>query len=308
MPAIYALAPVGDFVTAATSAFKSAVADRAEPAISAGELRELRRQLEQARGQAAARAIGERKWMERCYEIQRTRSHVYGRNQTALTMCELIPARVIFGETLPYGHSRAVSKGTIHGAEPGMRVVKVFTDRSKAFAPDSEMSVITGTTPISAKQVPGSVLVGWIEASGRFVARVRLVTDKRFKMEAGVWRCVDPRKPRRALLRSRDGLIEQVLTKHNNELITVQLSGDGEKGLVTSKIPKHHNVREGDWLWTLKLTPKQPVPLRIGRVTRVEPAEDTPNFVVLHAAPAADLGALRELFIVRPLPRLSESP
>jgi len=305
MPANYALAPVGDFVTAATSAFKSAVSDRAEAPISAEDLKTLRKELEVARGEANARAMGQRVWMERCYEIQRTRSKLYGRDQRALTMCELIPVRVILGEALPYGQSRTISQGTIHGVEPGMRVVEVFTDRSKAFPPDARMRVITGTSPISAKHIPGSVLLGWVEASGSFVARVRLVTDKRFKISAAIERCVDPNNPRRALLDSPHGRIERVLTK-KSKWVTVTLSGDGGKGMVTDKIYKHHSVREGDWLWSVKLTAKLPVKLRIGQVTRVEPAEDSPNFVVVHVSPAADLEALRELFIVRPL--LSKLP
>ena len=299
MPAACALAPVSDFVKASTSAFKSAMADREAPAMSASEAARLRKEVDQWRSAAWVRSRGEIYWWNRYRSVQRTRN-AYG---TSLKTCELIPARVILGEALPYGQSQTIAKGTIHGVEKGMRVIDVLTDRSKALPADDRMRAITGFSPVAGKPIAASVLVGWVEAAGRFTARIRLVTDKRFKIDAWLQRKIDPANPRKVTAMTPEGPTEKILTREDKELINVKvtLSGDGERGLTTDDIQKGHNIRAGDWLWTTGLSAKLPVPLRIGEVVSVEQSDKNPNFVVAKVAPAAELGALRDIFIVRSL-------
>jgi cell shape-determining protein MreC len=303
MPAVCALAPVSDFVKASTSAFKSAIADREEPAMSAAEAVKLRKEVEQWKSVAWARARGERDWHVRYRRIQKTREAFRKSNSYRATLenTELIPARVILGDALPYGQSQTLNQGTIHGIEKGMRVVDVLTDRSKALPAGDRMRAITGYSPVSGKPISGSVLVGWVEAAGSFTARVRLVTDKRFKSDAFLQRMINRAKPRKVTTDTPDGQIDTNLTARNNKLIRVQLSGDGERGLITGAIKKAHNVLPGDWLWTTGGSAKLPVRLRIGVVTSIEPSEGNPNHVIVKAKPAADLGTLRDIFIVRSL-------
>ena len=297
MPAACALAPVSDYVKASTSAFKSAMANREEPAMSASEAARLRKEVDQWRSEAQARSWGEIHWWDKYRRIQNTRN-AYG---ASLKRCELIPARVILGEALPYGQSQTLAKGTIHGVEKGMRVIDVLTDRSKALPADDKMRAITGFSPVAGKPIAGSVLVGWVEAAGSFTARVRLVTDKRFAIDAWLQRKIDPDKPRKVTVTTPEGPTEKILTRKDNRLIKVNLSGDGERGLITDAIPKAHNIRAGDWLWTIGRSAKLPLRLRIGEVVSVIQSSKNPNFVITRVAPAAQLGTLRDIFIVRSL-------
>jgi cell shape-determining protein MreC len=297
IPAVCALAPVSDFVNASTSAFKTAMVNRAEPAMSAAEAVKLRKEVQQWKSVAWARARGERNWWNKYRKIQKTRN-AYG---ASLKKCELIPARVILGDALPYGQSQTLNQGTIHGVEEGMRVVDVLTDRSKALPAGDRMRAITGYSPVSGKPLTGSVLVGWVEAAGSFTARVRLITDKRFASDAWLQRMIDPAKPRKVTMTTPDGPTETILTGRNNKLVRVKLSGDGERGLITDAIPKAHNIRPGDWLWTIGRSARLPVRLRIGVVLSVTQSAKNPNFVTTCVKPAAELGTLRDIFIVRSL-------
>ena len=303
MPATCAMAPVSDFLRAATSAFKSAMADREEPAMSASEAARLREEVKRWRSKADECNRRGLYWWKRCRAIQHTRS-AYG---ASLDTCELIPARVILGESLPYGQSQTVAKGTIHGVKKGMRVIDVLTDRSKALPADDRMRAVTGHAPFAGKPITGSVLVGWVEAAGSFTARVRLVTDKRFKIDAWLQRKIDPAKPRKVTTTTPEGLADVFLTHDDvydtkgKENITTTLGGDGERGLITNSISKDYNIRAGDWLWTLGQSAKLPVQLRIGEVVSVAPSDRNPNFVIAKVAPSAVLGTLRDIFIVRSL-------
>ena len=297
MPAVCAMAPVSDFVKASTSAFKTAMVNREEPVMSSAEASRLRREIQQLRSEAWARSQRERYWWDRYRRVQNTRK-AYG---ASLERCELIPARVILGEALPYGRSQTVIKGTIHGVEPGMRVIDVLIDRSKALPAGDKMRTITGYSPGTGKPIAGSVLVGWVEAAGSFTARVRLVTDKRFKVEAWLHRTLNPANPRIITANTPEGPTEVTMTARNNSLINVKVMGDGERGLVTSAVPKSHNVRPGDWVWTIGRSAKLPVKLRIGKVAKVATSVKNPNFVAMTVTPAAELGSLRDVLIVRSL-------
>jgi cell shape-determining protein MreC len=296
MPAACALAPVSDFVKSSTSAFKSAMADREEPAISASEAVRLRKEVDYWRGQARRYDRERMHWWDKYRRIQNTQN-AFG---PSVKRWEFIPARVIMSDLLPYGQSQTVSRGTIHGLEPGMRVVDILTDRSKALPTDERMRVISGSATYKGKPIVGCVLIGWVEATGSFTARVRLVTDKRFKVKAWLYRTIDPVKPRTITNITPDGPVEETLTRGNNKSIGVTLSGDGERGLVTGAVARDYNIRAGDWLWTANKSQILPERLRIGKVISVKPAKN-PNFVILHVAPAARLGALRDMFIVRSL-------
>ena len=140
-----------------------------------------------------------------------------------------------------------------------------------------------------------------MEAAGSFTARVRLITDKRFASDAWLQRMIDPAKPRKVTMTTPDGPTETILTGRNNRLIRVKLSGDGERGLITDAIPKAHNIRPGDWLWTIGRSARLPVRLRIGVVLSVTQSVKNPNFVTTCVKPAAELGTLRDIFIVRSL-------
>ncbi|MBT3200774.1 MAG: hypothetical protein HN350_12750, partial [Phycisphaerales bacterium] len=265
--------------------------------VSAEEAVRLRKEIEQWRGAAQTYSWREIHWWNQSRKIQKIRS-TFG---AQLANCELIPARVVLGDALPYGQSQTVYSGTIRGVEPGMRVIDVLTDRSKALPGGDQMRAITGYSAESGKPLAGSILIGWVEAAGSFTARVRLVTDKKFKVQALLHRRINPQAPRRVTVKTPDGPTVEVLTRKNNHLIPVTLSGDGERGMVTESIPREHNIRPGDWLWSMGRSAKLPIRLRIGKVTEVIELTKNPNFVTAKVIPASDLGSLQDIFIVRSL-------
>ena len=297
MPAVCAMAPVSDFVKASTSAFKSAMAAREEPVMSASEAVRLRKELAQWKSEAWARARGELKYWKAYRRVQKMQDK-YG---PSLQRCELIPARVILGEALPYGQSITMSQGTIHGVERGMRVIDVLTDRSKALPASDKMRVVTNLMPLSEKPIFGSALVGWVEAAGSFTARVRLITDKRFAITALVVRKINTIKPRIVTVDTPQGPTEQPLNRMNNKPIVIQLSGDGERGMITGEVARERNILPGDIVKTTGLTAKLPVDLRIGRIVSVERSVQNPNFVTAKVVPITELGARQNVFIVRSL-------
>ena len=288
MPAHYVLAPLGDLGTSGAAAFKSRLADRAVGTISEQEARRLRRELDDLHHKVIALTWFGYYWKNQCRQIQGLRKP-YG---PIPENCELIPARVVLGEALPYGRSKTVNVGRARGAGEGMHVVEVLTDRSKALP--------EGLPTITAS---GSTLVGRIEVAGKLIARIQLVTDRGFGTRAYIWRTMDrdPKKRRRITVTTEAGAREQVLTRANNDPIEVEARGNGDNELKVAAVPKDHNVRPGDRLWTRPDNRILPVQLIIGKVVRVERSQKNPAFVDVYVKPAADLAVLRDVYIVRPL-------
>jgi len=285
MPAHYILAPLGDLGTSAAAGFKSRLADRTAGPISEQDARRLRRELQDLHHKVIALARFGYYWKKECRRIQNLRKPYGPIPET----CELIPARVVLGEALPYGRSKTVNVGTVRGAAEGMHVVEVMTDRSKAL-PEG-LPTIT---------VSGSTLVGRIEVAGKLIARIQLVTDRGFRMRANIWRTIDPENPRRITVTTKDGAREQVLTRRDDP-IEVEARGNGDNELKVVDVPRNHKVRRGDQLWTRPSNRILPVQLIVGKVVRVEESQKNPIFVDVYVKPAADLAALRDVYIVRPL-------
>lgn len=286
MPAHYVLAPLGDLGMSAASAFKSRLADRAVGTISEQEARRLQREVDDLHHKVIALARFGYYWKKRCREIQNLRKPYGPIPET----CELIPARVVLGEALPYGRWKTVNVGRARGAGEGMHVVEVLTDRSKALP--------QGLPTITAS---GSTLIGRIEVAGKLIARIQLVTDRGFRTPANIWRTIDPANPRRITVRTEAGAREQLLTRANNDPIEVEARGNGDNELKVADVPKDHKVRPGDRLWSTPDNRILPVQLIIGKVVRVERSQKNPAFVDVYVKPAADLAALRDVYIVRPL-------
>jgi len=276
-----ALAPLGDLSMSAAAAFRSRLSNRGQPVLSAQEAARLRHELDQLRHKVEALRRWGNGWRDTSREIQNIR-HAYGPIRAT---CELIPARVVLSAALPYGQSLTIT-GALEGARRGVQVVEVMTDRSKAL-------------PKGLAAITASFLVGRVEVAGRLCARIQLVTDRGFKTPATLRR--DPEIPRRITVITPEGSADRRLTRANNNPIPVQIRGNGNNELVVEDIAKHHNIRPGDSVWTTGTAAALPVELLIGKVVRVEPSGKNPNFVRAYVSPAAELTALREVYIVRPL-------
>ena len=281
LPAHYALAPLSDLSMSAAAAFKSRLSNRGQPVLSTQEAARLRHELDRLRHKVEALRRWGNGWKDRCREIQNIR-HAYGPIRATY---ELIPARVVLREALPYVQSLTIT-GALDGVRRGVQVVEVMTDRSKAL-------------PKGLAAITASFLVGRVEVAGRLCARIQLVTDRGFKAPATLRR--DPGIPRRITVTTPEGSADRRLTRANNNPIPVQVRGNGNNELVVEDIAKHHNIRPGDFVWTTGTAAALPVELLIGKVVRVETSGKNPNFVTVYVSPAAELTALHNVYIVRPL-------
>ncbi|HDZ21726.1 hypothetical protein LCGC14_0284870 [marine sediment metagenome] len=197
--------------------------------------------------------------------------------------CVLIPARVVAGESLPYGDSRTVGVGERQGARAGDRVTtrRLVTDRAKAM--------------VKLNVLGANALVGYLGDTGAFTAKLILVTDRNFHTPAFVDRDL-------ANARMIPGPTKEVpLTGKNNELIPCTAVGDGWSGMVVRGISADKRVQVGDWLVTSipKTVFLNKVP--IGTVVEVRDDPQQAGFQELIIAPDADLAALRRVYIVYPL-------
>jgi len=165
-------------------------------------------------------------------------------------------------------------------------------ERGRAFA---------GRLPKNLDEVAGAVLVGRITRTGAHTARLRLVSDRHFLINAMIRRVINPASPRTITLTGRDAQ-EVTLTERNNAPINVVAVGDGALGLTVTGVYALDNVQPGDVLVTSGADGLLPAEVRIGTVTEVtDDPERRELFVNLKVAAAADLAAVRDVYVVVPV-------
>ncbi len=279
----YVIAPFGDPAMYVTTAFKGFVGRESE-GISTDEARRLRDTNDRLYG--AVVALGNE---VRRLKLQRSKMEHLGFGPLKDFPCALIPARVVAGESLPYGETRLVNRGTAQGARQGARVTtrKLWTDRAK----DLQGRWAT---------IAGEALVGRLTESGAFSARLQLLTDRRFELRARIRRVINAANPRKITVIEKDTAAERTLTQENNVSVDVVVQGDGADGLVVKTVAGRHNIQPGDWVFTRNDEAFLPATIRVGKVSAVGPDPDHPAFMTLKITPFADLDALREVFIVVP--------
>ena len=198
--------------------------------------------------------------------------------------CELIPARVVAADALPYEQGR-----TVRGAElPAGAMVttrELYTGVEEKLPPNLTVLSTAG-------------LVGQIELSSEFTARLQLITDRSYKLKAQIWR--DPAIERTIVVRGPGGDQSVPLTPANNTPIDVTIKGDGANG-VTDDVPFAHAVRPGDWIVTRGHSLEMPGRVRVAQVKTVTVHKTNPLMSVVYAEPYVDLSTLRDVYIVRPL-------
>ncbi len=201
------------------------------------------------------------------------------------TPVRLISARVVAGDSLPYGWTRLVNVGQKLGSRKGMWVTnrRLVTNRSKRLP--ENLAVLSGTA-----------LAGRICETGAFTARLQLVTDKGFAIRAQVKRIINPRNPRRVQIGARMVRLRQ----YRNPPVEVFTRGDGTQWLIAGEVNKVHNIQPGDILQTRPEIGSLPVAVDIGKVVKVSDDSKHPGRSTLWIKPAVNLPALREVFIVIP--------
>ena len=201
---------------------------------------------------------------------------------------ELIPARVVMADALPYSQSRLINLGSSRGVWPGAKVTEriVLTDRVKAIMPGN-LGVITS-----------SALIGQVVESTAYTARVRLVTDSGFKLNARIIRDVKLDRP--AIMPNNRTLSTDPAVIRRP--VDVEIQGNGSDGMVIHNVKqKLHQIVPGDRVVTRDDDFFMPAQVPVGVVTKVRNS-DTPGFVTLEVAPAASLGMLRNVYVVLVLP------
>ena len=216
--------------------------------------------------------------------------------------CELIPARVVAEGSLAYSQGRVVNAGRTQGATPGASVTtrRLLTDRSKAIA--QRRSVLGGSKlPSDALMQAPAALVGRLIDASAFTAQVQLVTDRGFVLQAMVRRDPSVGYPRKIESESAGGAASVVVLTPANEIpIPVLARGDGVDGMIVKDVPAKHNVLPGDKLYTSGRNAALPIEVLIGTVTKVTPYPQNQLFVTLQISPFAELGKLRDVYIVEP--------
>lgn len=206
---------------------------------------------------------------------------------------KLVPARVVVREALPYGYGGALNVGGAGGAVAGAPVTtrNLLIDDPSALLPEN-WGVVRGRS-----------LVGRVATTWAFGARVRFVTDPQCQVPALILR--DPSNDRTIRIVKEGEALEARLTDANNRPIKAIARGDGAEGMVIGDVLAEHSVRPGDAVVTSRdhWVPDNCVPggIRVGTVTEVEPLADEPGFVRVRVRPAADLSALRRVYVVQPI-------
>ncbi len=229
------------------------------------------------------------------------KQYLYGRMRDF--PCELIAARVVGAESLPYGRTRALNVGAAAGATPGARVTtrRLLTDRAKSIHAGYAGVAWEKDLPRRRAAVASTVLAGMIDASGAFTARLMLVTDREFAIAADLFRVIDPDNPRQVTV-TREGVAAlEPLTPANRDLIPVWARGDGRGGMIVEEVSRNDNVLPGDWLLTRRDDAFLPAGLPIAEVIEVLDDPEHAGFVTLRLRPLADLASLREVYVVVPL-------
>ena len=208
---------------------------------------------------------------------------------------ELIPARVVADDPLPYGQSRTVNVGSRQGAKDGLPVTTrlVVFNRGKA---------VESAKPVSV--VSEQAIVGRLQRTGSFSAQVTLVTDSSFRCEAQINRILKPGDDPRIVRVDRNGeLTRERLTEGNNRPITKLIAeGNGRDKVIVNGVSAEHEVRVGDELVAQLEGVNLAQPLLIGTVVDViDDPELGAAFDQLTVAPAVDLLSVRDVLLIRPI-------
>ena len=279
-----AMAPLGDGGTYLATTFQSYLERISSEDISAAEARSVKKNNKELLRRLNAIEYNRQYWRRQVAVIQNIRERFGAIRDLP---CELIPARVLGREPLPYGATLPLKTRGSTGARTGAAVTTrhLLTDRSKALPPN-------------LATISGAALVGRLVDSWAFGARVQLITDRGFRIRARIRRIINPAKPRLITVVTEAASVE-TLSPSNNIAIDVEAAGDGGGFIIVKNVNAYDNVLAGDLLVTAPDAVFLPVEMGIGQVVEVRKDPRHP-FVSLRVRPHADLVAVREVYIVVP--------
>lgn len=198
---------------------------------------------------------------------------------------ELMPARVVSADSLVYGSTRLLNIGRNKGAMPGLKVTERIILTTQKEPMRNDLLAVTSSS-----------LVGQIIHAGPFTAKLQLITDPGFRINARIIRSLD--RERYFISTKEDDAGERLLTDTNNWPVKVKAQGDGKGGLIISNISDDHRIMAGDSLITSNDDVLMPIEVRIGTVSNVEKDPRHPGFVTITIKPDADMDSLRYVYVV----------
>jgi len=280
------LAPLGDAPMYAVTQLSARIAAAGRARMSEEEARKLREENQYLRRLAAYWQYQEQVYRQRAEDLSNFQ-RMYGPARDLA--CELIAARVVAAGSLPYGQTRLTSPGEARGIRSGSPVTtrQLSTRRSKALPP--KLAVVDST-----------FLVGRIADSGAFTARLQLLSDRGFRIQARVLRQISPTRPRMVTVTQGSQPRTTLLTPENNYPIEVIAKGDGGRHVLVEHVKEYHKVRRGDLLLTSTRAADMPAQIHVGKVVEVQRGRD-PRRVTLKVAPHADLANIRNVYIISPV-------
>jgi len=285
-----ALPPVGDGLIYLATALANQRSLAGRPSLSQDQAHQTAEENKLLRLQRDALAQKLRAAKRRIADIQSIRTRLYGPRRDLPV--ELIPARIVARDPLPYTATSVVNVGSRRGADAGALVTtrRILTDRSKVLLPE-RFAVITA-----------SALVGRLTETHAFTGRLQLITDPGFRISVAVRRLVDPSKPRRITVESPGRPSEVLLTPANAEVqVGTPAQGDGRLGMVIRQVKALHGIQPGDQVLTQETDGMVGAPIPIGVVEGVKPDPDKPGvFVTLHVQPQVRLATVQEVYIIVP--------
>ena len=282
-----ALAPPGEGAMYAVTSLRRRLGQIGDRGLSPAEHRELRGQRDQlAREANYWRALAE-DYKKQARDATNFRGLF---RPDADLRCELIPARVVALDALPYGQTVTVNARRGDGATPGALVTTRWIVNDRSTSLPGNLAVINSQS-----------LVGCVTDEARaFTAKVRLITDGGFWIKARIRRRIDRDRPR-TIRHLTEGAAEVLLTRANNKPVDGTAHGDGMGGMYIPDVPARHSIRAGDWVVTYPDGAYSLIELFIGRVAKVSPSAADQRRVTVYVKPAADLAALRDVFVVAPI-------
>lgn len=284
-PAMFVTAKLGDSLMYVTTTVRSEVDSLTADTITQDEARRLKQANEGLQGQVNTLSAQLTDRLEQLRKIQQLKTLAFGPVEDI--PCELIPARVVAGDSQVYGDSRLINTRSTRAGLP-VTTRQLLTDRSKAIQPARLAALCL---PPNLEAISSAALAGRIVESGAFSARLQLVTDRDFEIGARI---------RRRIALDHPDPSRRELSDANIGLITVTARGDGRDGLTVADVKESDNVLSGDWLVTRSDDALLPAQIRIGEVVSVEGNPKKAGFVNLKVRPYVDVDSLREVFVVVP--------
>jgi cell shape-determining protein MreC len=288
----WALAPLGDAGTLVSTAARKRTSQIAAEKLTPRQVEDLRRQNEQMRRMVQVFA----RRFQRYRRAKASTRRLYGQIEPLEFEFDLVAARVVGTGSLPYGSTRMINQGTAAGVQVGARVTtrRLLTDRMKALRIPPKLAALAP-----------QAMVGWVTEAWALGAELQLVTDDGFRIAAIVNRRVDQRTIK---VIERGNASIQRLSRETYEDVPVIATGNGKDRMIVRDVSVDFNVRPDDLLLTRAESYFLPERFPLGVVEKVTPQPKTPGFVQLVVKPAADLDALRRVYVIVPTAPARQEP